>query len=201
MAPQESEIEGVSYSTRRTVNVGEKVTIQYPEGEPENSNIQGMRRQTFGPFALFVIIFPAVGLVFMIVGLRKALKALKLLRYGRLTTGKLISKVPTNTRINKRTVYKLTFQFSDHLGREHTVSEKTHLPHLLEGNADEKLLYMARDPNYAIMLDSLPSSPVIDKGNAIQAASFIKALLLLVIPLVTTVGHGYYILSTSFVDG
>jgi len=190
---QELEVEGISYSKRRAVNIGDKVAIQYPEGEPEHSRIQGMRKQTFGASVLFVVIFPAVGLVFMVVGLRKALKALKLLQYGRLTTGKLISKVPTNVRINRRTVYKLTFQFTDHLGREHSASEKTHLPHLLEDNGEEQLLYSAKNPGYAVMLDSLPSSPAIAKSGDVQAASFIKALLLLLIPLATLVGHGYYV--------
>ncbi|MEE4376898.1 MAG: DUF3592 domain-containing protein [Candidatus Competibacteraceae bacterium] len=193
LTPQELEFEGVSYSTRRTTIVGDQVAIEYAEGNPENSKIKGMRKQTFGPFVLFVIIFPLAGLVFIIIGLKKSLKALKLLRYGRISTGKLISKVPTNVRINKRTVYELTFQFKDHLGREHTASEKTHLPHLLEDNGEEQLLYLAENPSYAVMLDSLPSSPKIDRRGDIQATSFIKSLLLLVIPLATLIGHGYYI--------
>ena len=60
------------------------------------------------------------------------MRAIRLFKNGELTKGKLILKVPTNTKINEQTVYKLTFRFKDKLGNEFSVSDKTHLPDLLE---------------------------------------------------------------------
>ncbi|MGH9779701.1 MAG: DUF3592 domain-containing protein, partial [Candidatus Acidiferrales bacterium] len=67
--------EGVSYRTGRHHEAGEQVTIEYVEGNPELSRIRGMRRAEFGPWILFVMIFPLVGFIFILVSLRGGLKA------------------------------------------------------------------------------------------------------------------------------
>lgn len=190
---EEVEFEDVSYSTGRALHSGETITIEYPEGKPQYARIKGMRRQIFGPAVLFVVIFPVIGLAFLSVGMKKSLRAIRLFEHGELTTGKLISKVPTQTRINKQTVYKLTFRFTDHLGHECDVSEKTHVPHLLEDETEESLLYLPTNPKYAIMLDSLPSSPSINEEGNIEALPVITSLFRIMIPLMTLVGHGLYL--------
>ena len=186
-------LNNVSYSTGTALRSGEKVTIEYPEGNPSYSRIKGMRRQTFGPAILFVVIFPVIGLVFLSAGLKKSLLAIRLLQGGELTTGTLISKVPTGSKINNQTVYKVTFGFADHLGREWEVSEKTHLPHLLEDEAEERLLFFTGNPKSAVMLDSLPSSPAINEQGYIVPSPSKASLFRLLIPLMTIVGHGLYL--------
>ena len=186
---EEDEFESFSYSTGRNIQIGKTVTIEYPEGKPQYSRIKGMRRHTFGPAALLVVIFPLVGLAFIFLGIRKSMRAIRLFKNGELTKGKLISKVPTNTQINEQTVYKLTFRFKDKLGNEFSVSEKTHLPDLLEDEKEESLLYLQNNPDYAIMLDTLPSSPSINEEGDIKSSPFIKSLLPIIIPLITILGH------------
>jgi hypothetical protein len=187
------EYKGVSYSTGGALNIGETATIEYPEGKPHYSRIQGMRRQEFGPAVLVITLIPAVSLVLIAVGLKKALRALRLLRHGELTTGTLISKAPTNIRVNKQPVYKLTFRFTDHLGNDLDVSANTHEPHRLEDEREEQLVYSTHNPTDAIMLGALPSSPSIREDGTIEASPGIQSLFCLIIAVMVLVGHGYYI--------
>ncbi len=119
--------DGVSYATGRRLNPGQEVAIQFPVGRPGRSRIQGMRRAIFGPVVGMVVIFPLIGLVFIGAGVRQGWMARRLLRHGEQADGKLVDKKPTSTRINKRIVYKMTFDFQDQLGRTHQAIAKTHL--------------------------------------------------------------------------
>ena len=190
------EFEGISYATGRSIQAGNIITIEYPEGKPHYSRIKGMRRQIFHAVSLWVILFPFVGLVFILLGLKRSMRALRLLKYGKMTKGKLISKVRTNTKVNGRIVYKLTFGFKDEIGHEFELREKTHTPHLLQNESEERLLYLRHKPAYAIMLDSLPSSVSINADGKIESSPFIRMISVLFFPLLTLVGHGYYVVST-----
>ena len=123
------------------------------------------------------------------------MRAIRLFKKGVLTKGKLISKVSTESRFNERIVYELTFRFKDKLGNEYDVSEKTRFPALLEDDKEESLLYLPDNPDYAIMLDTLPSSPSINREGNIESS---PSLLTLIIPLITISGHGLYILIKFF---
>ena len=112
------EHEGISYATGRAVTAGELLTVEYPEGKPEYARIKGMRNSMFSSFVLFVVIFPLVGLIFILLGLRRSYHALRLIRNGEITEGELIGKELTNTKINNRPVYRMTFSYKDEQGNE-----------------------------------------------------------------------------------
>ncbi|MCI5207497.1 MAG: DUF3592 domain-containing protein [Candidatus Electrothrix sp. ATG2] len=189
-------IKGFSYATGRWVKEGEPVTVEYPVGKPYYSRIQGMRKNMFGPAALLVLIFPLTGLAFLLFGLRKAVRANKLLQDGILTTGTLLEKNRTNTTVNDQTVYEFIFGFKDRSGRKFTVSEKTHRTHLLRDDSEESLLYLKDNPNAAMMLDALPRSPKLGKQGDIAPGSLASAFRQLLIPLITLSGHGAYVFFT-----
>lgn len=193
------EISGTSYATGHRVLDGEALIVEYPEGKPQYARIKGMRTKIFSGFVIFVIIFPLIGLVFILLGLRRSFRALRLFKYGILTGGKLISKEKTNTRINNRIVYKMTFQYKDDLGREYERKEKTPLPYLLQDEQEERLLYLRGRPSYAILIDSLPSSYLMNKEGKIDSAPARNVFLLLIFPLSSIVGHGIYLLNTYFI--
>jgi len=173
--------------------VGEKVTILYPKDMPDVSKISGMRASVIGPMGLIPVIFPVIGLCLVIAGFRKGLKANHLLANGELGKGQLKSKEKTKTQINKQPVYKLTFEFSTPEGTSYEVFAKTHLPEKLEDQQEEPLLYEPMCPKNAVMLDNLPGAPRIDENGNIRAGSPLVALLNLIIPLVSVIGHGVYI--------
>ncbi|MCK5632699.1 hypothetical protein KAH94_03050 [bacterium] len=192
------EFEEFSYDTGYDVKPGSKLTIEYPEGKPQYSRVKGMRRQMFGAFVLFVVIFPFIGLIFMFFGARKIFRTIRLLKNGLVTKGKLISKKETNVSINDEMVYKMTFRFKDNSGKEHDVLEKTHLPHLLEDDNEEKMLYLEDNPKNAIMLDSLPSGITMNSKEEIEPMPLIKTFIIVIIPLLTVLGNGLYIIKKYF---
>lgn len=193
---QEREYQGVSYSTGRQYEPGWPVTVEYLSRRPEISRIHGARQAAFGPWVLcLVLLFPLIGLGFMLSGFRGGLKGNRLLARGKVAVGRLTSKEPTNTTINNQPVYKLTFEFQDEYGGVHEVVSKTHLPHLLEDEVEEELLYDPHNPANAVMLDNLPGSPDIDEMGYIHATDFKRGLLPLVLPGLTVLVHGVLFLA------
>jgi hypothetical protein len=178
---------GISYSTGGDLPEGDTVTVEYPEGKPHYSRIRGMRRKEFGPAVLIILLLPAIGLTLIAIGLKKALRILRLLRHGQLTTGTLMSKVPTNVQVNKQPVYKLTFRFTDHLGHEYNVSANTHKPHRLEDEREEQLVYSTHNPTDAIMLNALPASPAIHEDGTMEASPELQSLICLIIAVMVIV--------------
>ncbi|MCG8433558.1 MAG: DUF3592 domain-containing protein [Gammaproteobacteria bacterium] len=184
--------ESVSYATGRRLSTGQQINVEYLLAAPKTARISGMRQNLFGPFAVFVVIFPVIGLAFIFPGLLKGIKALRLLRGGIGTTGKLKSKIATSVRINERPVFRMRFEFNTREGRQVAMTVKTHTPELLEDDEQERILYDAHNPNYAITLDHLPGNPEIDAFGRLRGRGFLKTLATLFIPLVTITGHGGY---------
>ncbi|MHC4692645.1 MAG: DUF3592 domain-containing protein [Planctomycetota bacterium] len=184
---------GLSYVTGKQFKQGQAVTVEYPQGKPQTSRIKGMRQKPVGLFGIFPAVFPMIGLLFIIGGMRKGIKANRLLTLGEQTTGKLKSKERTNTKVNKKIVYKLTFEFNTLEGMTYEVLVKTHETGKLEDQEEEPLLYNPMRPSYAVMLDDLPGNPRINENGNIQAGSAAGTIMLLIIPLATIIGHGIYI--------
>lgn len=185
--------DGVSYSTGYNLQAGARVTIEYPRGKPGLSRIHGMRRAAFGPVVAFVIIFPLVGAGLLAPGLRQGWRANRLLAQGKVALGTLQSKEPTNSRINNKPVYKLTFQFRADDGQTYSAVAKTYQPGDLEDDQQEELVYDPLFPTCAVMVDSLPGSPRIDERGLIQPCGLWPALRVLIVPLITMIGHTIYV--------
>ena len=54
-------------------------------------------------------------------------------------------------------------------------------------------MYDHANPRNAVMLDSLPGLPRIDDRGHIQTGSHLTALLVLILPALTIIGHGTYV--------
>ena len=188
-----TEYKGLSFNTGRQFEQGQKVAVEYPQGNPQTSRIKGMRQKPVGFFGIFPVIFPLIGLLFIIRGIKKGIKANRLLALGEQTTGRLKSKEKTNTQVNKKPVYKLTFEFNTSEGMTYETVAKTHETGKLEDQAEEPLLYDPIHPSYALMLDNLPGAPRIQENGNIQAGSVARTIMALIIPLATIIGHGIYI--------
>jgi len=181
------------YSTsRRSGRVGEKVKIIYLVGRAEVSCIKGMRSNVVGPEGFFPLLFLALGLKFVISGLRKGIRANRLLACGELAGGRLKSKVKTGREINKKPVYKLTFEFNTNSGMSCEVVTKTHLVEELEDETEEPLLYDPVCPGDAVMLDDLPGRPGIDETGNIRNIALSEVWGCLVMPIISIIGHGVY---------
>jgi hypothetical protein len=181
-----------SYSTGYAPPVGSLVTVEYWRNDPRMSRVEGMRRAIFGPAAALALIFPAAGLGFLGYGLAQGIKADQLLWRGRTAPGKLVGTRSTGMSINHRPVLELTFEFDAIDGGRYQVKARTHQPHQLTDQTEEMLLYDPAEPEYAVMLDSLPGTPGFDSAGQIQPTSWWRALQALILPALTVLGHGGY---------
>lgn len=180
---------GTSYSTGRLVEEGQAVTVEFAAGDPQESRIAGMRRKLFGPWAAFVLVFPAIGAGFIVFAVRSGFRRNRLLREGLLATGELKAKEATNMRVNKQTVYELTFEFIARDGRRHEARARTHVTARLEDEAREPLLYDPMDPARAYVLDDAPARPQFGVDGQLQGRPG-AALGSLIIPAAVLVAHG-----------
>lgn len=191
-----TEHEGVSYSTAGKKEVGRPMDVEYLADEPATSRIKGMRRAPMPPFVLFVLVFPIVGWCFIMVGFRKGLKGINLLVGGTQGRGTLKDKQPTNTRVNKQTVYKYTFEFEADDGLTYTVTARTHETAKFEDEEEEPLLYDPLVPLRAVLMDDLPGQPRIDENGHFQAGGAVGTVVRLFVPLASILGHGGWALWT-----
>jgi hypothetical protein len=192
----ENEYESTSYQTGGAPAAGTEVTVEYVTGRPHISRIEGLRRATLGPVGLVAALIPLAALLVVARGLVKGIRAIRLLAIGKLTTGRLISKMPLGPfgRHQKVPVYKLLFEFTDETGKTHEAKTQTQWTERLEDEEKESLLYNPRRPSYAVVLDDLPASPRIDESGDIQLKPAGKPLSCLVVPGITVIGHGLYLI-------
>lgn len=175
--------EGECYATGLSFSPGDVVDVEYDSADPATSRIVGTRKKPWAAFLLFSAIFPIVGMVIMVIGLRGNLRAVRVLKTGKLARGKLVDKQPTNTRINNRTVYRFTFEFQDEQGRSYQVSGKTHITELLEDEELERLLYDPEHPEGGVLVDALPGKPEITPDGEIKGANPGATLLRMLLPV------------------
>ena len=174
---------GTSYSAYDVPSPGQTVRVEYVAGDPDTNRIEGMRRAEMPIFVIFVVIFPIVGALIGIAGIRAGRRRLRMLYVGRMARGKLVAKEPTNTKINKQTVYKLTFEFTTPDGRVGRVSDKTHETARLEDEAEELLLYNPDNLEEGAAIDALPGGVKMNDAGEITEYSAPRALLLMLLPV------------------
>jgi hypothetical protein len=181
--------DGVSYSTVHSLARGARVTIEYPRGKPSVSRIHGMRRSPVGPSALLAILFPLVGAGFLIPGLIQGRKGNRLLANGKVAFGTFQSKEPTNTRVNGKTVYKLTFDFTTDTGETCQAVARTCEPDRLEADQPQEVVYDPVTPSFAVLVDNLPGAPRIDERGVIQPAGFGATLRVTILPALVIIAN------------
>jgi len=186
------EYRNASYAVGTRLAVGRRVRVQYLANDPSLARIQGMRANVFGPAVLFVLLFPSVGFGLVVFSVSRGIKACRLLSHGVPTTGRLISKEATAVKENGRSVYKLTFEFETGEGRSCTATARTNAPEKFREQG-EPLVYDPENPVRAVMLDNLPGAPHIGDDGHVYCRQPTRALLSLLVPLATTLGHGAYV--------
>lgn len=155
------------------------VQIEYKTGNPTRSRIVGMRSELFPAWVvLLVIVFPAIGFVFLFLGFKKNIKALQLLINGTFTRGKMLSYEPTNAVINDQTVYAYKFEF--HASNKTYIAEcKTHLTERVEDEETEKVLYDKADPKFNLVYDAMGAAPKIDRFGKIEQSNLLALKVLI----------------------
>jgi len=194
--PDGAERESVSYETGRQLDAGTDVTVEYLPADPVVSRIRGMRRKPFGVEGLGGVmllgglgLFVVIGLVFLVIGVRKGLKANRLLANGRFALGRLNEKRATSTRINDQTVWACTFEFQAGDGRTYQATAKTHQVDRLLDPRGEFLLYDPAGPARAVLFDNIPGAVRISERGTLETDPSRKVLGSLVVPAVALSVH------------
>jgi hypothetical protein len=172
-----------SFTLGSRYRVGQEVPVEYLVNRPDYARIEGARMRPFGMGTVFVFIFPIVAIGLLVAGMRLGLKRATALSGGQLTTGRLVDKEPTGTKINDQTVFKLTFHFEVD-GKQYACIAKTHRTHLLEDDEEEQIIYNPRDPSKSVPVDILPGGMVVDEDGNISSPSPKFILFVLLLPTV-----------------
>jgi hypothetical protein len=180
-----TEYQDVSYCTGGSPErAGDTVTVEFPESRPARSRLRGMRRAPLSLIAGFVLVFLAAGLLAVMPGILLGRKSIRLLSRGELAQGRRLKKEATRMEENKRTVYKLTFEFTDALGQTRPCVIKTSRLERLEDDRVELILYDPQQPSRALPLDSLPEKQGFDLRGGIPPSSLWRAFKSSLPPLV-----------------
>jgi hypothetical protein len=147
-----------------------------------------MARKPVGLLGLIPVIFSVAGLCLILPGFGKGFKRKRLLMYGQIAPGKLIDKKETN----RKTIYKLTFEFNTPDGMAHTVTTKTHQTEKLTDQPWEAVVYEPVEPDCAVLLDNLPGKPEFDEFGQMKPKPLTGALIGIGIPVAILTGHCVY---------
>lgn len=185
---------GKSFAVGQRFAEGEEVTVRYDANRPaDGSHIVGSQRAVFPALVLFVLIFPLLGTVFIIIGLRQNWQAIRLLEIGEFTRGTMQSKVATNVEVNDRPVFKYQFEFEAG-GRCHAATCKTHQTRLVEDEQREIILYDKYNPGFNVVFDAAGNMPAITPEGTLAGPSLGQALGLL-LPMVGLGVNLYFLLA------
>ena len=184
---------GKSFSREQHYNLRNEVDVEYVENKPEFNRIKGLRTAEYGiAVGLLPLIVPFIGFLMIYLGIRGGQQTIKLLRYGKVGYGKLFKKAATGREINDQVVYQMFFEFEASDGNKYHVETNTHEAHLLEDEEVEVLLYNERNPNEAMMFDSMPGEPEADEHGNIKGKGLSVAFGALLVPILAIVGNLVY---------
>lgn len=154
---QEEVYERDFYSEKSHFGLNKEVSVEYLSSNPKVARVAGTRNAPFPGFIIFLILtFTTLGATMIFFSLKGTIKKSAILLNGAVSHGKLISKQRTLGNINKRPIYKLTFEFEVN-GKTYTNTTRTISSRQLEDEEKEKLIYDRSDPSQSVMMDRLPN--------------------------------------------
>lgn len=132
---------GRSFTQQRPPENDAVVTIEYAVNKPETSRIIGMRTAPFPAIAGLTLILPFIAVALLLIGYLSGSKKLRLMRDGSSAWGLLTDRHPTNSRINNRRVYRLTFSFVDETGTRRTATDRSHRNEFFDDKVTRHVLW------------------------------------------------------------
>ena len=157
--PDGGEHIGIGYANGSELGVGDEIDVKYKRDNQELSEVDSLRDSEFpGWIGFIVLIFPLIGIAMLYFGTKKTINAIRILSYGEIAHGKYLTMEATNTKINNKTVYDLTFEFTAKDNNVYKTHAKTHKYQNLQDDEFEKLVYDRDDPENAVLIDALPRS-------------------------------------------
>ena len=138
---------------------GDTVVIQYAASDPTVSMIIKNEDAEIPVWIfLFLCIFPLMGIIFLIIGIRKVKRKITIINSGETAWGTFKRQEATGSSVNKQTVYRLFFTFTAHNGKEYIAKGETHKTYRLKDEDRELVIYNPSDPSQAFPVDAYPPS-------------------------------------------
>jgi hypothetical protein len=201
-------ISGISYTTGEDLSAGTTVTVEYKANNPQISRIQGMRTAEFGSFVLIALLFPLIGLIFIIGRIRYGLRAIAMMMNGQPAVSSLVSLAETNVKENKRRVYRATFRFTALDGKTYSATVNTTNPEdawwsFRDGAPtdaprpdapQEIVLYHPADPAASFIPAAFGPNIQVDEQGNITGDNPLAGVAATIIPLLVIGGHLWYIM-------
>lgn len=155
-------IHGIAHGKKHRSVEGHQIA-EYDSHAPHASRLRsfGSSFHTWGSL-LFVLLLEVPGLILLVAAGHGTRRALRLLRFGRTTTGKLVGKEITGSGSSEK--IELTFRY-DADGRKLDLVIAPENPSELEDEAAEPMVYDPDWPERAVMLDDLPGRPRVVDGQ------------------------------------
>ncbi|MBI2214970.1 MAG: DUF3592 domain-containing protein [Acidobacteria bacterium] len=186
--------DGVSYETGGTdLEPGSIVIVEYLARDPSVSRIEGMRRGMFGPFVLFVLIFPIIGLIFTLAALAWGARRAMIFVRGIAVFAKFKEMRATNTQVNRRPVYEVIHEYRTLDGELCQASTKTTDVDSIADEQEELLLYDPVHPRRGVPVDNIKPLPALDEAGGFRA-NLPGAVLRLVLPAAVIAGNALWLL-------
>jgi hypothetical protein len=110
-------VNGYSYMTANVPEHGILATVDYLSVNPRVNRLRGGRVNAFGYFGIFMLVFPMVGLGFLLGSLWYRRSKWRVLRFGDFAMATVQSVESTNVRVNNQTRFKITLEVPS-LGRQ-----------------------------------------------------------------------------------
>lgn len=179
----------IAYSAGRSLSIGQSILIRVNPNNPSQSIAENLRSKPFSRFiAWFLLPFMLVGLIMILVNVKRNLKARNLLLFGEVTRGILKEKKATGAVITinnvRYPIYHYIFEF-EYMGKKHEVHDKTHKGWLVEDEAQEKILFNPHSPQESVVYDAVPVMPKIDaQGNMSLSSKYYGNLILPIIGII-----------------
>lgn len=185
---------GASYSTRSGIEPGATVRIEHPEGDRDLSRIVGMRRAPFDAWALFVLIFPAVGATLVAWARRMARRQLQALERGELVEA-LVTGALARPRSKGRTSWTLQLRVPAE-GEPHELHELATMEavHATAGTRLSVLALDGRRKECFLLADIACRPRIAPNGLSIEGVPASSVVLRLLLPALAMAGLAVFLL-------
>ncbi len=152
---------GLSYREKplSLLTIGSPIIVEYQRHQPDISRVQGMRLKPH-PIStiLYLLIFPLIGIAFLLLATKEGLHHIHIARNGILTPSTVIKKIPTDRPVHARTWCEVFFSFETLEGVQVTVSFNRRVGARLAKDATGILVYDRKRPQEAVPLELLDKS-------------------------------------------
>lgn len=148
-----------SFETTADIKPGPQ-ELAYDPADPSHARLP----DTFGGRMVgtaFSLLFVALGLAYIVSRFHRGRAALRLLRYGEPTTGRIVDRQVGDSE----TPDYLTFEYK-------AAGKAYRLPHVvsdprIEDDAEEPMIYDVKNPSHAATLDNLPGKPQVREDGTL----------------------------------